>query len=78
MNKPSDVGGVRDILGPELSQHLLALQLGLETAAGHTQLPAQPGHRGAISKLINPGKLQGDTCSFAKSTAGSKKILVHP
>ncbi|WP_255441656.1 MULTISPECIES: hypothetical protein, partial [unclassified Synechococcus] len=49
-----------------LSRRLLPLPPGIEPAAGHPQLPAQPGHRVSISKLIDQAKPLGGSCSYRK------------
>ena len=52
---------------------LLPLPPGIEAAAGHTQLPAKPGHRKAIRQLTDQPKPLGGSCSFAKCAAAILK-----
>jgi hypothetical protein len=52
-------------MGPT-ARVLLSLPPDIEAAAGHTQLPAQPGHRKAIRQLADQAKPLGGSCSFAK------------
>jgi hypothetical protein len=52
-------------MGPT-ARVLLSLPPGIEAAAGHTQLPAQPGHRTAIRQVADQAKPLGGSCSFAK------------
>jgi hypothetical protein len=53
------------LMGPT-ARVLLSLPPDIEAAAGHTQLPAQPGHRKAIRQLADQAKPLGGSCSFAK------------
>jgi hypothetical protein len=55
----------RVLTGPT-ARVLLSLPPGIEAAARHTQLPAQPGHRQAIRQLADQAKPLGGSCSFAK------------
>jgi hypothetical protein len=68
-----DLNGEVGVLGRPLSRSLLPLPPGVVAAAGHPQLPAQPGHRVAISEFIDQAKPLGGSCSFAKCAAASLK-----
>ncbi len=52
-----DLSGDRRVLGRSLSRRLLPLPPGVETTAGHAQLPAQPGHRVTTCELIDQRNL---------------------
>ncbi len=60
------------LLGP-WTRVVLPLPPGVEAAAGHAQLPAQPGHRKAVRQLADQPKPLGGSCSFAKCAAASLK-----
>jgi len=60
------------LLGP-YARVRLPLPPGVEAAAGHTQLPAEPGHRKAIRQLADQAKPLGGSCSLAKCAAASLK-----
>jgi len=60
------------LLGP-WARVVLPLPPGVEAAAGHTQLPAEPGHRKAIRQLADQAKPRGGSCSLAKCAAASLK-----
>jgi len=60
------------LLGP-WARVVLPLPPGVEAAAGHTQLPAEPGHRNAIRQLADQAKPLGGSCSLAKCAAASLK-----
>ncbi len=62
----------RVLTGPT-ARVLLSLPPGIEAAARHTQLPAQPGHRKAIRQLADQAKPLGGSCSLAKCAAASLK-----
>jgi hypothetical protein len=49
-----------------MARVLLSLTPGIEAAARHTKLPAQPGHTKAIRQLADQAKPLGGSCSFAK------------
>ena len=60
------LGGDRSVfLGP-WARALLPLPPGVEAAAGHPQLLAQPGNGEAIREGLNQAKPLGGSCSFAK------------
>ena len=59
-------------LGPPASV-LLPLPPGVETAASHTQLPAEPGRGEAVGEGLDQAKPLGGSCSFAKCAAASLK-----
>jgi len=46
---------------------------GIEAAAGHSQLLAQPGHRKAVRQGLDQAKPLGGSCSLAKCAAASLK-----
>jgi len=68
-----DLSGEPGALGRPLSRRLLLPPPGVEAAAGHTQLPAQPGDRVLSGQLIDQAKPLGGSCSLAKCAAASLK-----
>ena len=60
------------LLGP-WARVLLPLPPGIEAAAGHTQLAAEPGNGEALTKRLDQAKPLGGSCSFAKCAAASLK-----
>jgi hypothetical protein len=57
----SDRSGDRSVLGRTLSRRHLPRPSGVETTAGHAQLPAQPGDRVLLGQLLDQAKPFGDT-----------------
>ena len=51
----------------------LPLLSGVEAAAGHTQLAAEPGNGKAITEFADQAKPFGGSCSLAKCAAASLK-----
>ncbi len=68
-----DLSSDHRVLSRSPSRRLLPLPPGVETTAGHAQLPAQPGHRVGTYELIDQPKPLGGSCSFAKCAAASLK-----
>ena len=60
------------LLGP-WARVVLPLPPGVETAAGHAQLPAEPGRGEAVGEGLDQAKPLGGSCSFAKCAAASLK-----
>ncbi len=52
---------------------VLPLLGGVEAAAGHTQLPVEPGNGKTITECADQAKLFGGSCSTAKCAAASLK-----
>ena len=67
------LGSERRVLQSPWARVVLPLPPGVEAAAGHTQLPAEPGHREAIRQLADQAKPLGGSCSLAKCAAASLK-----
>jgi hypothetical protein len=63
-----DLSGDRRVLGRTHSRRLLPLPPGVEATAGHTQLPAQPGHRVATWELIDQAKPLGGSAPAASGS----------